>query len=195
MAPRQTPRQRPDPMTALDRNRFDDLVSWMDACIASAGDVICIENMNGSKDIPLHLSEDECIHRAVWQTRVRLVHLTRPIAPSHSLMEQLVTEAGWVFRQAPDSDLVGLFTFAIALETLSHPSEAKLSLERATGTNFEVEVIEDRLAEAGDGEGPCIPRPVTAASNTTNACRRGACPARRLYQDATAERPTAERRS
>ena len=159
MAPRQPPRQRPDTMIAVDRDRFDDPVSWMGACIASAGDVIRVENMNGSKDVPLELSEYERIHREVWQTRVRLVHLTRPIAPSHSFMEQLVTEAGWVFRQAPDSGLVGLFTFAIAVETLSLPSEARLSLERATGTNFEVEVIEDRLSETEDGEGPWIPRP------------------------------------
>lgn len=154
MAPRQTPRHPPAPMTLVDSP-----VRWMSACLASAEDVIRGVNGDGKDEAPLGLADYERIHRELWQTRVRLLHLTRPIAPSHSFLDQLVTEASWVFRQAPDSGLVGVFTFAIAVETLSLPSEARLSLERATGTKFEVEVVEERLAEAGDGEGSWIPRP------------------------------------
>ncbi|WP_353391068.1 hypothetical protein [Ruegeria sp. HU-ET01832] len=63
--------------------------------------------------------------------------------------------ASWVFRQTPKPrHAEGGYT-GFEIETLQHPIEAKLALEKATGGIWEMHLLQSRPAESGEGEGIC----------------------------------------
>lgn len=136
---------------------FDTPVDRMKSSLAAAERAI--RSRQESFVGPIPLNEYEKIYREAWRERVRKIRFTRPVVPDNSFLEKLVTEAGWVFRRSVNAGTVGIFDFAIEVETLCLPAEARLALERATGSRFSVQLIEERLAANGDGEGPRVPRP------------------------------------
>ncbi|NRP45935.1 hypothetical protein XMV225_003125 [Aliiroseovarius sp. xm-v-225] len=163
MAQQPTPQKKPTPGKVVSREDFDDPVEWMKFCLEGAGRGIAAFTslVSGISREGAGLPKSACeqLHRNVWQTRVRKLRFQRPIVPDNSFHQRLATEAGWVFRQRVNSGVVGISDFAIEVETQAYPLEARLALERATGSRFSVEVVEERPARNEDGEGPFLKRP------------------------------------
>ena len=159
--PEKPPSQKHEVPTPLERELFGDPVAWMSACMAATDEVARLREK--ALRVPLTRAEYARITQEVWDVRLRRLRFTRAVAPSSSFMDRLVRDAGWVFRQEVASGTVGVFNFAIDVDTLSTPVEARLALERATGSPFDVEFLEDRPARLGDGEGPALPRPESGA--------------------------------
>ncbi len=61
--------------------------------------------------------------------------------------------ASWVFRQTPKPRYAEGGNTGFEIETLQHPVEAKVALEKATGVIWEVFLLHSRPAESGEGEG------------------------------------------
>jgi len=91
--------------------------------------------------------------------RLRYLLLTLPVSECPWQLDPLLTEAGWVFRQKPRLKILGTCEIGITVWTCSLPSEARLALDRATGKSFDVEVLAERAARPGSGEGPWLERP------------------------------------
>ncbi len=163
MSQQPNPKKEPTPSKVMSQGDFDDPVEWMKCCLKGAGKGIAAFNsmVHDTSGEGAFLPNPACeqLHRSVWQTRVRKLRFQRPVVPDDSFLQRLATEAGWVFRQRVNSGIIGLFDFAIEVETLAYPLEAHLALENATETSFTVEVIEERCALKDDGEGIYLVRP------------------------------------
>ena len=62
--------------------------------------------------------------------------------------------AGWVFRQKPSPSHKMPESWGFEVETLRHPKEGVLDLKAAGCPTFKYEVLWERPAQPGEGEGP-----------------------------------------
>lgn len=94
---------------------------------------------------------DEITNRPQMLRRIRLF---LPGQISGTLGMTSAYRASWVFRQKPTPSHRPPESWGFEVETLRHPKEAQLAL-RATGAPlFHCEVLWERPAREGEGEGP-----------------------------------------